>query len=492
MKNIAIDDFKGGRNSKASSPTLLKNETLDQWSTWCENNALVKRRGYTSADSTITGEASHILKMSLTNLGANGANRLVMMARKGSSTANTSRLIYSDNGTSFANAEVTPTAFSGASVPFMGMFAGKLYVSDGVNTVVNYDGTTVTTVAAFPKYSKCAVHKNYIFAAKGRTVYWCAINDATTWPANNFQTVTSDTGDIIIAIKSWGGSLVIFMRHSMWLLVGNVFDPIDVQYYLQQIDTPPNFNFLFGQTIVTHAGVLKFLTVDGVYAFAGGTQITKISENIQPDVDGFLSTAVYDTTNDLELPDKFPKAYIWKNAFHCSVIVSGNRRIITQDERGKWWLWVENSFAASPMEAISANMGAGEKLFGGLPGYSLFLTLDTGYALGTGAGAIDGYWVSKDFNTPNESQFLYAEIFLKKQTAVGGLGTLVFSFSVDGATFVDKNVDMLAGVGTILKRRIPIQRIGRSIRVKVDNNELGVTFEIYQINIAYDPTDAVR
>lgn len=492
MKTIAIDDFKGGRNSKASSPTLLKNESLDQWSTWCENNALVKRRGYTSADSTITGEASHVLKMALTNLGANGANRLVMMARKGSSTANTSRLIYSDNGTSFANAEASPTAFSGASVPFMGMFAGKLYVSDGVNTVVSYDGTTVTTVAAFPKYSKCAVHKNYIFAAKGRTVYWCAINDATTWPANNFQTVTSDTGDIIIAIKSWGGSLVIFMRHSMWLLVGNVFDPVDVQYYLQQIDTPPNFNFLFGQTIVTHAGVLKFLTVDGVYAYAGGTQIIKISENIQPDVDGFLSTAVYDTTNDLELPDKFPKAYVWKNAFCCSVIVSSNRRLIVQDERGKWWLWVENSFAASPLEAISANLGAGEKLFGGLPGYSRFLTMDTGYALGTGTGAIDGYWISKDFNTPNESQFLYADIFLKKQTAVGGLGTLTFSFSIDGATFVDKSVDMTTGTGTILKKRIPIQRIGRSIRVKVDNNELGVTFEIYQINIVYDPTDAVR
>lgn len=493
MKVINIDDFKGGRNSKASSPTLAKNETLDQWSTWCENNALVKRRGYTTIDSSVLGEANDIVKMALTNLGANGANRLVMMGRKGSSSAYAGRLVYTDNGSTLANCEASPTLFSGASVPFMGMFGGYLYVSDGVNAAVRYDGSSVASVAAFPVYSKCAVHKNYIFAAKGRIVKWCDVNDPTTWPTNNFQTITTDTGDVVIAIKPWGGSLVIFMRHSMWLFVGDVFDPVDAQYYLQKIDTPPNFNFLFGQTIIAHQGVLKFLTVDGFYAYNGGTQIVKISDPIQPDVDGFLSTAVYDTTNDLELPDKFPKAYVWKNNMFCSVLVGGNRRIIVQDERNKWWLWVENSFAGTPMEAISANLGAGEKLYGGLPAYSLFLTLDDGYNIGGGTGnAIDGYWISKDFNTPNESQFLYADIFLKKQTAVAGLGTLVFSVSIDGATFINFNVDMMNGTGTILKKRIPIQRMGRSIRVKVDNNEKGVTFEIYQIGIVYEPTDAVR
>jgi hypothetical protein len=53
-------------------------------------------------------------------------------------------------------------------------------------------------------------------------------------------------------------------------------------------------------------------------------------------------------------------------------------------------------------------------------------------------------------------------------------------------------VDMMNGVGTILKKRVPIMRIGRSIRVKVLNAELGVTFEVYQINVAYEPTDAMR
>ena len=491
-KPITISDFTGGRNSKASSPVLAANETLDQWNTWCENKALVKRRGYTAVDSTIVGEASDIIKMCLTNLGASGANRLVMMARKGSGTAYAARLIYTDNGTSFQNCEVSPTLFSGASVPFMGMFGAGLYVSDGVNSAVRYDGTNVTTVAAFPKEAKCAVHKNYIFTAKGSTLKWCALKDPTTWPVNNFQSIQAEDGDSIMALKPWSNGLIIFKRRSMWILIGEVFDPADAQYYVQRIDTPSNFTFQFGQTIVTHNSVLKFLTADGFYAYSGGSQIAKISDPIQPDVDGLDVNSTYDTANELELPDTAPKAFVWKNTLRCSVLVGGNRRMIVQDENNKWWLWVENSFAASPMEVISANLGSGEKVFGGLSKYSLFLTLDTGYAIGTGAGAITGYWVSKDFNLPNESKFFYADIALKKQTAVGGLGTLVFSVSIDGAAYINFNVDMMNGVGAILRKRIPLYRMGRSIKVKVQNAELGVTFEIYQISVSYQPTSATR
>lgn len=501
IKTLSIADFTGGRNSKASSPMLAKNESLDQYNTWCENGALSKKRGYTAVNSQIDGtHANYIIKMIQTNLGASGANRLIMMGRLFSSSSYSARLVYTDNGTTFIACEATPTVLSGASVPFIGMFAGYLYVSDGVNTVIRYDGTTVTTVAAFPKQAKCAVHKNYIFTIKGKTLSWSDVSDPTTWPANNFQTINSDLGDIGIALKPWGGNLVIFMRHSMWILVGDSFDPIDAQYYLQKIDVPSNFNFLFSQTIVTHQGVLKFLTADGFYAYTGGTQIIKISDPIQPDIDTLISTAVYTTSTDLEIPEYSPKSFVWKNMMYCSGIITtdvNTRRMIIQDEKGKWWWGGDTDCQLGPIEAVSANLGSGEKLYGGLPGYPLFFTLDTGYTNTNSTTlaatvAINGYWISKDFNLPNESRFLYADIFLKKQTAVATLGTLVFSYSIDGATFITANVDMMNGVGTILKKRVPIMRIGRAIRVKVLNAELGVTYEVYTINVAYEPTDAMR
>ena len=496
LKTLSIADFSGGRNTKATSFALRVNETLDQWSTWTENGALVKRRGWSAISSQILGVDNRILKMSLTNLGASGANRLVMMGRIGGTTAHASYLAYTDNGTTISHCEATPTVFSGAAVPFMGMFRGKLYVSDGTNSAVSYDGTTVATVANFPKYTKCAVHKNYIFAAKGSTVYWSDINDATTWPTNNFQTVDSDVGDYIVALYSWGGNLLIFKKRSMWMLIGDVFDPIEANYTIQRINTPANFTFLSSQTIVPHMGVLKFLTVDGFYAYSGGNSVIKISDAIQPDIDTVDSTGLQVLSTEADTPDSFPKSFVWKNAMYCSVIVSGNRRIIVQDERGKWWLFVDNSFAASPLEAVSCNLGSGEKLYGGMPGYSFFLTMDTGNSLTLPApsnpAAINGYWISKDFSFPAELMMRYAEIYLKKQTAVGGLGTLTLSFSIDGATYVDKSVDMMNGTGTILKKRIPIERIGRSIKFKVANNEVGVTFEIYNISMVYEPTGATR
>ena len=442
--------------------------------------------------STISSINNSLIKMITTNLGTSGVNRLVMMGLFTSSAY--ARLSYTDDGAVFVNCEGTPTQFSATKIPFMGMFGAYLYVSDGVNTVVRYDGTSVTTVAAFPLYSKCAVHKNYMFAANAKTIYWSDISDPTTWPVNNFQTINSIEGDSIIGIRSWGGNLIIFCRRSMWVFVGDSFDPIDAQYYLQKIDTPPNFNFMAGETIVTHGGVVKFLTVDGFYAYTGGTQIIKISDPIQPDLEAILyGNIALNGDNNLSAP----RSFVWKNNMYCSFLISSAMKWIIHDTMGKWWYWEQTSpVNGYPFGLAACDFGSGEKLYGCNTGYSILMTMDTGNNEGTtivaSPAAISAYWISKDLSFPSETRFLYADIFLKKQAAVATLGTLVFSYSIDGATFITANVDMMSGVGTILKKRVPIMRIGRSIRVKVLNAELGVTFEVYQVNISYEQTDAMR
>lgn len=491
IKILSVSDFTGGRNSKASSPSLAKNESLDQQSVWCYNNALVKRPGSSSVACTVSSIANAPIKMVLTNLGASGVNRMVMMGLF--TGAAYGRLVYTDDGTTFVNCEGTPTQFSATKIPYMGMFGAYLYVSDGTNTVVRYDGTTVTTVSAFPKYAKCEVHKNYMFSANGKTLYWSTLNDPTTLPASNFQTVDIGMGDSIIALKSFGGNLIVLCRHSMWLLVGDVFDPVEVNYYLQKIDVPSNFNFLAGQTIVVHQGIVKFLAVGGFYAYAGGTGIVKISDPVQTDTDSITwANIALNGDNNLTAP----RAYVWKDNMYCTFLISSAMKFMVQDNKGKWWLWAEPVLDGYPFDMIAANLGSGEKLYAGNNGYSIFQTLDTGNNCGTTLpntpSAFSAYWISKDFSLPNESKFLYADIYLKKQAAVATLGTLVFSYSLDGAAFITANVDMINGVGTILKKRVPIMRIGRSIRVKVLNAELGVTFEVYQINISYEPTSAMR
>lgn len=500
LKTLKIDDFSGGRNSKATSVALEKNQTRDQVYTWIENGALVKMRGWSGAVAETSAlNPVYAVETCLTPLGASGAPRLVIMSHIAVSGGTGSRLVYTDNGTTFALCETTPTVFAGQTViPFLGMFRGKLYVSDGTNSAVSYDGTTVTTVAAFPKSAICAVHKGYVFSASGNTISWSQINDATTWPTNNFQYLDTELGDAIVAMHSWGGNLVVFCKRSMWLLVGDVFDPIEANYSIQRVNTPANFNFFAPKSVCTHLNTMKFLTADGFYVYTGGNSVVKISDIIQPDTDTIPSSSAeltyFYATNT-------PRAYIWKNAYYVHYMASSVRKCLVHDEKGKWWYLADSgpspAINTSPIMGIACNLGSGEKLYGFTPVKGMVITLDSGYYLAPPSSiatttGVPAYWISKDFIFPNEIMMRYVDIYLKKQTAVGGLGTLTLSFSIDGATYVDKSVTMMAGSGEVLKKRVPVERIGRSIKFKVANSEAGVTFEVYQIMLIYEPTNATR
>lgn len=489
-KILSIKDFTGGRNSFLSAEMCAQNESPDQINAWCENGALTKKRGWTSILAKASTTSFTPMKMALTNLGSSGAERIVVMG-KFSSNGN---LCYTDDGATFSYCELTPTNFSSTRFPFMGMFQGKLYISDGVNTVYSYDGSSVASVAAFPKSAICAVHKNYVFAAVGSQVQWCAINDATTWPANNFQGVESNEGYDILAIVPWTGGLVIFKRKSMWLLVGDVFDPVEAQYYLQKIETPPGFDFFFKETVVVHNGVMKFLANDGFYAYTGGNSITKISDKIQTDIDPlYYANIAVNGENNL----RAPRAHIWKNTYYCSIVYNNYRYWYIHDKNGKWWLSKEDYGANenTTIQCVPAalNGAVTQKLYGGGP-VGLFLTMDTGnqyqYFVGitSTTQGISAYWTSKNFQFASEVSFKYVDIYFKKQSA----GSLTVSASIDGGTYIDFTVDMTTGSGTILKKRVPLLRIGRAIRFKVANSADNVGFEVVQINCVYEPTSATR
>lgn len=505
IKTLSINSFSGGRNTKLSDNMIAANETGAQSWTCAENAALSKMRGYTTVSTKVSANnLLFIVKMIQTNLGASGATRLVMLTKNYVGDVYTSRLSYTDNGTNFYYAEVTGTNFSGVAVPFMGMFKGKLYVSDGTNAVVSYDGTTVAAVAAFPKYSKCAVHKNYMFAAKDSTIYWSDLNDAATWPANNFQTIDAEEGDFVVAMKSWGGNLVIFKKRSMYLLVGDVFDPIEGNYYLQKIDVPAGFTFLYSDCVCVHNGMMKFLTPDGFYSYSGGSTITKISDIIQTDTDLITSPTSLFYTTQTESPERTPRSWVWKNRMYVNWLVGTARKTLVCDENNKWWLSSEidytdpptnSSTRTMPITAVQCNLGSGEKLYGGTAAFPVLMTLDSGYSqvnaseeFSIPTKAITASWSSKTFMFPSECVFHYAEVHLKKQSS----GTLTFSVSTDGGTDVSKSVPMSTGTGAILKKRVPIQKIGRSIKFSVSNAEAGVNFEIYGITLVYEPTGATR
>ena len=348
---------------------------------------------------------------------------------------------------------------------------------------------------SMPAFKYMVVFKNYIFGVGHNTtdIRWCAIKDATSWPSNNFQTVTS-LSDAVRGIKVYSDSIIIMTRYRIFRFLGDTFDPATPTYVLEPIAVPNDFLFTFPRTMVEHLGTLKFLANNGWYSYSGGSGIDRISDPIRTDVDSFKKLPYED-----EAMSDSAVSYVWKDRMWCSVCDNANtpanvlNSIYVLDEKNKWWRWgtAQVTTAGEISDFGAAKFGASGSfiLKAGNVSTNKILTLDSGDSDNDGtANAINGNWTSREFVFPEESDIIECVVYMKKQTA----GNLTFSVSLDRATFIDFTCDMTTGVGTVIKKRIPIGRTAKAIRVKVANNTAAQTFEIYKIEIVHEASEGVR
>lgn len=377
--------------------------------------------------------------------------------------------------------------------------AQNLFVVDGARAY-RYNANDVYRVDGAGGYSMptgkiLLAHKNYLFVLRHNNtdIRWCAIKDATSWPSNNFHTVTREDDPVRGAVV-YNDTIVIFTRSRMFRLIGDVFDPSNPTYRLEQISTPPEFNFYFSRTAVVHEGLLKFLAADGWYAYAGGTEIEKISQVIQPDVDGFRRLAF-----SAEAMQDSAVAYVHKGRMWCSVPDDTEtpaqtvNTIYVLDERGAWWKWpmAANSAAGEISDFAYARFGTNGsyQLIGGNVGTNKLATLDSGAA--DDSAAIPGVQRSKEFVFPDDVELVDMVVDIKKQSS----GSVTLGFSIDRNTEVTQSVAMTGGsaaAGGVIRRRIPIARVGKSIRVSVADNTATNSVEVYKIEVNFERSEAMR
>lgn len=370
--------------------------------------------------------------------------------------------------------------------------AQNLFLSDGVKAY-RWTGTTMRRMdnsASMPAGTKLLKYKNYLFVLSpgGVVVRWSNLKDATTWPAANSQTLTS-LDNPLRSFYVYGDYIVVFADRKLFRLVGDIFDPSNPQYVFHELSSPQGLTFNYLQTTAIHEGYLKFLTSDGWYQYNGGPSIEKISQGMQPDIDGFKAPA-YGSQ------DSVSSAIIWKRRMWCSVCTTTANvpdKLYVQDEKGKWWRWTTNISAAGPVPTDWAIVQfSGQTSFSLYSGnnYSANLFIwDTGNSDDpTNPTAINGSYDTKEFVFPSDVTFQYAVIDLKKQSA----GNLIFGFSIDRRTYVTANLDMTSGAGTIVRRMVPIDRVGKAIRFQLSNNTLAQTFEVHRIELFVEPSEASR
>jgi len=103
---------------------------------------------------------------------------------------------------------------------------------DGTNDMCKYDGTTLSTIAAAPKGSVMAAHRNRVFIGNGKDLAYCAIGDETDW------TTPNNAGSIPVPITKGKGisgliplwdRLIIFAYEQVFQLVGTAPSDFEVQ-----------------------------------------------------------------------------------------------------------------------------------------------------------------------------------------------------------------------------------------------------------------------
>lgn len=210
-------DFSGGENLQTVPELLLPNQFLSG------QNCIITAEG---ALQTRNGKT----KVNTTSLGAGG---IVSMHRFVTSAGN--KYLVVQHGTSLyaklwdGNGQFTDFGVAiktGLDVAKLRSVVWKdlLFLTNGVNNVFTFNGTTCADLAGLPPKSK--IIKEYadrLFLVDVATdeIRFCNLNDPTVWDVGNYLKIRTADGDKVTAMSPQPGpGLIVAKQNSVWRIHG--------------------------------------------------------------------------------------------------------------------------------------------------------------------------------------------------------------------------------------------------------------------------------
>lgn len=204
-----------------------------------------------------------------------------------------------------------------------------------------YRADLISLLPAFPEAQYVINFRNLIFASgiknQPTLVRWSgAVNEGAfnVWPETSFEFLsTAKDNSPITAMAGLGDNLVVFKQDSIWQLIFNGLDDLDLPKFIPQL-VVAGVGCVSQGSIQEVRGRLIFLAEDGFYAFDGTPNIQKISENVN---------ATTQRINPAHRP--FATAVNWRSryCYLCSVALdesTSNNLIFVYDyKHDAWWLW---------------------------------------------------------------------------------------------------------------------------------------------------------
>lgn len=163
-------------------------------------------------------------------------------------------------------------------------YSDKLYLVRDNNTVLQWDGTTMTALIGSPSGTFCAVFKDRLFVINslsttlGSRLFFSAIADFTSWLSTNTLDVNPGDGDFLVASTIIYDVLYLFKTRSTWSLY---IRGLPTDWTLRVSNT--RIGCVAKDTIRSIEGKTFFLGTRGVYHTDGYTY-TNISQPIALDL----------------------------------------------------------------------------------------------------------------------------------------------------------------------------------------------------------------
>lgn len=184
------------------------------------------------------------------------------------------------------------------NIPRGVVFDGKAVITNGSEVPMTYNNISLQLItdANAPKGKYIEAHKSRVFIANApgnnSTIYWSNVNNEQVWNGASLEPIFPQDGGAIVAIKSFGDSLVVFKNtgntNAIYQVIGS-FDQDDVGTpdFIRRIDAHEHIGIIAERSPVVHNGLLYFLAETGLYVIDQRMNVQKVTYDIDSIVRGF-------------------------------------------------------------------------------------------------------------------------------------------------------------------------------------------------------------
>lgn len=260
--------------------------SIDAGTTWTSATGSINFMVYQSDDAPVLWQTRYV---------KNDGTKQTIFAVGGASPA-----LYKVSNESTGAVTSILTGLSTAATRYRHkVIAGVLYIVNGYDAVIKWDGTSITRLthdsSLFPVPMNIAFHKNRVFyynKDNPTRVYFSELApDYDTIKSVNFFYVPDPTSpDPITGWEIFQDQLVIFKRESKWLLVGD-----DLSSFTLNQSPGGTKGAVCQEAIAKGETRLFFWSIDGGPYYYDGARDVAIGDNIQPEAKNITNPELIDS-----------------------------------------------------------------------------------------------------------------------------------------------------------------------------------------------------